>query len=214
MQHLSVINENEQKTENLLSYPILCPLCHLHKRKQIKTKFMQLRINLNVVCQVFCWFLPCTWIRWVIRRSFRRVIWWQWGRNVDDLLYDISFFLNKIVYLVYRSFLVSFSHGGTGVPCPPFSVFSATFYPICPLCLWWLVVVGGCMRGIGVSAGVGWHCDPWHAYLNRFSPAPSSHCGLCTLIWCAGTRDPRIQRWVACTKVISILLLTYPHVFN
>ena len=28
IQHLLEINENKQKTEKLLSYPILCPLCH------------------------------------------------------------------------------------------------------------------------------------------------------------------------------------------
>ena len=33
MQHLLEINENKQKTEKLLSYPILCPLCHLHQRR-------------------------------------------------------------------------------------------------------------------------------------------------------------------------------------
>ena len=38
------------------------------------------------------------------------------------------------------------------------------------------------MRGIGVSGGVGWVCDTWCAYMNRFSPAPPSHCGRFTLI--------------------------------
>ena len=61
---------------------------------------------------------------------------------------------------------------------------------------------------------VGCYCDPWCAYLNRFSPAPSFHCGRCTLIRCAGTQDPHMQWWVARTKVIAILLLTYPHVFD
>ena len=109
---------------------------------------------------------------------------------------------------------MSFAQGGAGVPCPPFSVVSAPFYPICPLCLWWLVVVGGCMRGIGVSAGVGCYCDPWRAYLNRFSPAPSSHCGRCKLIRCTSTRDPHMRWWVTRIKVITILLLMYPHVFE
>ena len=36
MQHLSVINEKRQMTEKLFSYPILCPLCHIHQRNQIK----------------------------------------------------------------------------------------------------------------------------------------------------------------------------------
>ena len=52
MQHLSVINENKHKIEKRFSYPILCPLRHLHQIKQIKTKFTQLRIYLNVACQV------------------------------------------------------------------------------------------------------------------------------------------------------------------
>ena len=52
MQHLSVINKNKQKTEKLFSCPILCPLCHLHQRNQIKTKFMQIMIYFNAACQV------------------------------------------------------------------------------------------------------------------------------------------------------------------
>ena len=43
---------------------------------------MQLRICFNVVCQVLVWLLPCTWIRWVIRQCFQRVIWWQRGRGI------------------------------------------------------------------------------------------------------------------------------------
>ena len=70
------------------------------------------------------------------------------------------------------------------------------------------------MHGIGVSGGVVWLCDPWRDYLNRFSPAPSSHCGRCTLIWCAGTWDLSMQPWVEHTKVIAILLLTYLHVLE
>ena len=72
------------------SYPILCPLCHLHQRNKIKTKFMLLNIYLNVVCQVLCWFLPCTRIRWVIWRCFWRIISWRWGQHVDDLLDEIT----------------------------------------------------------------------------------------------------------------------------
>ena len=75
------------------------------------------------------------------------------------------------------------------------------------------------MWGIGVLGVVGWLCEPWHTYLNRFSPAPSSHYGRCTLIWCAGTQDPRMQRWVARTKVIYFRLNPYfrndvPILFN
>ena len=63
---------------------------HLHQRNHIKTKFTLLRIYFNAVCQVLRWILPCTWIRWVIQRCFQRVIWWQWGQHVDDLLDDIT----------------------------------------------------------------------------------------------------------------------------
>ena len=52
MQHLLEINENKQKTEKLLSCPILCPLCNLHQRKQIIMKLMQFRIYFNVAGQV------------------------------------------------------------------------------------------------------------------------------------------------------------------
>ena len=52
MQHMSVINENKHNTEKLLSYPILCPLCHPHQRKHIKTELTKLIIYLNVACQV------------------------------------------------------------------------------------------------------------------------------------------------------------------
>ena len=45
-------NKNKQKTEKLLSYPILCPLCHIHKRITIKMKLMQFRIYFNVAGQV------------------------------------------------------------------------------------------------------------------------------------------------------------------
>ena len=62
---------------------------------------------------------------------------------------------------------MSFSQVGTCLPCPPFSVLSAPFFILssCSACggCWWLVVVGGCMRGIGVLEGVGWYCDPWRA---------------------------------------------------
>ena len=50
----SVCNKQEQPvTDFVLSYTILCPLCHLHQRKHIKTKLTQLRIYFNVVCQVY-----------------------------------------------------------------------------------------------------------------------------------------------------------------
>ena len=52
MRHQSVINENKQKSEIFLSYPILCPLCQLHKKKETKMKFTQFRIYFNVARQV------------------------------------------------------------------------------------------------------------------------------------------------------------------
>ena len=52
MQHLLEINKNKQKTEKRLSYPILCPLCHLYQIKHIKMKLMQFRIYFNVTGQV------------------------------------------------------------------------------------------------------------------------------------------------------------------
>ena len=52
------------------------------------------------------------------------------------------------------------------------------------------------------------------AYLNNARPDPSSHCGFCTLILCAGTRDPLMHRCAARTKVIAILLLLYPRIFE
>ena len=42
------------------------------------------------------------------------------------------------------------------------------------------------------------------AYLNKARPDLSYHCGLCTLILCAGTCDPLMHRCVARTKVIAI----------
>ena len=50
MQHLSVINENEQKTENIFHFQY-CVHCVISIKK-IKTKFMQLRIYSNVAGQV------------------------------------------------------------------------------------------------------------------------------------------------------------------
>ena len=68
--------------------------------------------------------------------------------------------------------------------------------------------------GVGVGVGV-WFACVWGgpcSYLNRASPALSSHCGLCTLILCAGTRNPLMHWWVARTIVMATLLMTYPHV--
>ena len=50
------------------------------------------------------------------------------------------------------------------------------------------------------------------AYWKSFSTATSSHCRRFTLIRCGGTLKRCMHRCVACTKVIAILLLTYPHI--
>ena len=61
------------------------------------------------------------------------------------------------------------------------------------------------LSGVGMG-GVGWRVrgvciDSWVPHLKSFIPAPSSHWGRCTLIRCAGTRDPRKQQCVARTNV-------------
>ena len=49
----SVGNTREQtKDRKHFSYPIYCPLCHIHQRNKIKKKFTQLRVCFNVACQV------------------------------------------------------------------------------------------------------------------------------------------------------------------
>ena len=88
-------------------------------------------------------------------------------------------------------------------PVPSSSLVTLCFLLFCPS------VQSGFLYGVGGS-GVGGVCS----YLNGDYLALSSHCGLCTLILCAGTLDPRIHWWVARTKVMVILLLTYPHVFE
>ena len=65
--------------------------------------------------------------------------------------------------------------------------------------------------GVEVSRGFGFS---QRAYMKRFSPAPSSHCGHCTLILCSDTLDPRIQRCMAHTKMMAIILLMFPKVLE
>ena len=115
----------------------------------------------------------------------------------------ISFSGNNLLCLYWL--IVGLNQVGTGVPCSPFTssasrvpstdpdffcLFGVTFSPV--QCSCWLVsrvVMGGVgWRGWGVCI------DSWCPHLKRFSPAPSSHWGCCTLIRCAGTRDPRKQR--------------------
>ena len=43
--------------------------------------------------------------------------------TLQNNLHIFIFYYYKIIYLVYRSLFVSFAQGGTGVPCPPFSIF-------------------------------------------------------------------------------------------
>ena len=52
--HATFVGNKRKQTEDRknLTYPILCPLCHIHQGKQIKTNFTQLRIYFNVACQV------------------------------------------------------------------------------------------------------------------------------------------------------------------
>ena len=96
---------------------------------------------------------------------------------------------------------------------------STVKWPLCrcrPFCLFSCTRRLGSNRGCG--GGVGWGgcigvCIA-NSYLNSASPSPSSHCGLYTLILCAGNRDPRIHWWLDRTNVIAILLLTYPHIFQ
>ena len=73
------------------------------------------------------------------------------------------------------------------VTTPPLAVVSCgvfRFWGCCVLGYW------GGLRGVVDLVGFG----PCRAYLKRFSPAPSSHLGRCTLIRCAGTLDPCMQR--------------------
>ena len=41
MQHMLELHDNKQKKQRLLSYPILCLLCHIHQRKQIKINLIK-----------------------------------------------------------------------------------------------------------------------------------------------------------------------------
>ena len=112
-------------------------------------------------------------------------------------------------------FFLYFSEGGTGVPCHPSLALMEPICTVCRLFIWlsydFFDVV---WRGFWVVERGGWCGDTWSAYLKRFIHAPSSHWGICTLIRFAGTLDTCKQRWVARTKVTTILLLMYPHVLK
>ena len=94
---------------------MLCPLYHIHQRNQIKTKFVQLSIYFNVVCQVLVWFLPCSRIRWVIWRCFQWVIWWRrWlgiRGNFDLLSCCMEMFL--FLCVLYCGFTHCWSSGNS-----------------------------------------------------------------------------------------------------
>ena len=49
-------------------------------------------------------------------------------------------------------------------------------------------------------------------YRKRWIWAKSYYCNCWTLILCANTQKPQIQKWVTLTSVISTLLFAYPHV--
>ena len=122
------------------------------------------------------------------------------------------FFLNVIVYCYSSYSLNLHCLGRTEVPCPPLCVSSG----VCSLFLSGYAVLWGACGLVWEEGGrggmaclcMGGPCS----YLNMASPAPSSHCGLYTLILCAGNRDPLMHRWVARTIVMATLLMTYPHV--
>ena len=42
--------------------------------------------------------------------------------HIINKYYNRFIYLNKLVYYFYNFIYVCFSQGGTGVPCPPFSV--------------------------------------------------------------------------------------------
>ena len=73
--------------------------------------------------------------------------------NILDLCVRREF-LKKSFLSLYR-FLVSFSQGGTGVSCPPFSVFPAPFLSCLPALPALPMVVGGGSQVYGLVWGVG-----------------------------------------------------------
>ena len=110
--------------------------------------------------------------------------------------------------------------GGSGVPCPPFSVVvapSCTIYgPVCTaICL--MVLSFSFMFRISLSdpmgwgGGLAWYGDLMARLPEQVEPGAILPLKHCTLILCTGTLDPHMHRCVARTKVMVILLLTYPH---
>ena len=100
--------------------------------------------------------------------------------------------------------------GKAGVPCPQLCALMDPSYSRSDI--FFLVEIpvqskSFCSR---MAKGVWWRARTsyglmisWSAYLRRLSPAPPLHCRRWTLIFCAGTLDPRMQQCVACNKVMT-----------
>ena len=89
-----------------------------------------------------------------------------------------------------------FLKGGQVYPVPPSLYSQRPCFVVSPLCIWWLVVVGGCMQGIGVSGGwVGcvspgvltWIglalCHPPTVAATHWSSAPAPGILVCSCGW-------------------------------
>ena len=110
-QHLLEVNENKQKTEKLFSYPILCPFFHLHQRKQIKIKLMQLRIYFNVAGQVHITNKNSFYKTWTFDRSSQKYI--------GEMVYQTMHCQNKKVSKSLRQELVDWIMKNSNVRQPP-----------------------------------------------------------------------------------------------
>ena len=129
----------------------------------------------------------------------------------------------RIIFLFFKhAFVISYTvlifyilKGGAGVTCPPLcALMDPSYYTSCIFYLFlfpvkWKTFCPKMANGIWVSVST-LSClwISWCAYLKRLIPAPFSHCGCWTLLFCADTLDPLIHPFVARTKVMAILLLT------
>ena len=139
------------------------------------------------------------------------------------VLYLFNFIILFFTYNCNFSYwaYVLYPQGGAGVPCPPFcdlmdplyshsSIFCIMEIPVqseafCP------GIAKGVWDRVRTSSGLR---ISRRAYLKWLIPAPSSHCRHWTLILCTGTLDPRIHRFMAHTKFMATLLLTYLHILE
>ena len=131
----------------------------------------------------------------------------------------ISLFLNNCCVILLVAFVLFLSRRGRSSLSTLVCLSGAL---LCFLWSWPAFVKDSCtgfrcMRwggwGVGMVWGFWWGLgSPGRAYLNRFSLAPSSHCGRWKLILCKGTLEPWMHGCVAHTKVMEILLLKCPHV--